>query len=388
MNAARVCFEQWAERTAVSRLPADVVYLQILGNRFTRRTGLQDFGPIVTSQKPSTIRDVAQVAGVSITAVSRYLNKQLFLPAGTASRVDAAVVELGFRPNAIARRLSRGTSETLGFVTSDIAHPFFAAIASAAEEEAAKRGYTLAMFNTRNEISKELGFLSRIEDQQVDGILFLTNHPDDGTLRDKINRCRHVVLLDEDVAGAEVPLVLADSERGGRIATRHLIEKGHRRIGFVSGPKPMRSSVERFRGFRGEMKAAGLAVETGLVKFGLYEEEFGVRAFQALYASPDPPTAIFAAADMLAIGIIRGALESGLSVPADLSVVGFADMLHVNLLNPPLTTVRQSTAHFGRRGIELLVENINGAAKPDRPERVPVELVERGSVTPPRKRRS
>ena len=207
----------------------------------------------MSSSKPPTIRDVAQSAGLSVATVSRYLNKQLRLPPATANKVDDAVGKLSFRPNAIARRLSRGTSETLGFITSDIAHPFFAAIASAAEAEAIKLGYTLAMFNTRNQIAQELNFLSRIDDQQVDGVLFLTNHPDDGTLRDKIAAARHVVILDEDVAGTEVPKVFADSEGGARIATRHLIGAGHRVIGFISGPRTLRSSRERYRGFTAEM---------------------------------------------------------------------------------------------------------------------------------------
>jgi len=341
----------------------------------------------MTLAKPSTIRDVAQAAGLSTATVSRYLNKRLVLPAKTAIRVDRAVVALGFKPNAIARRLSRGTSETLGFVTSDIAHPFFASIASAAEQEAARLGYTLAMFNTRNQLSQELVFLSRIEDQQVDGILFLTNHPDDGTLRDKIRQCRQVVLIDEDVPETEVPKVFADSEHGARLATRHLIEQGHTRIAFVSGPKGMRSSQERFAGFRQEMSAARLPVDRSLVKFGEYEEEFGVHAFQALWRVADPPTAIFATADMLAIGVIRGARQAGLVVPEDLSVIGFADMLHVNLLSPPLTTVRQSTSEFGRRGVRLLVAKLKGETVSPEPERVPVELVVRGSVGAPARRR-
>ena len=200
--------------------------------------------------KPSTIRDVAQKAGLSVATVSRYLNKQLRLPPQTAIRVDLAVGKLAFRPNAIARRLSIGASETLGFITSDIAHPFFAAIASAAEAEAMALGYTLAMFNTRNQLTQELNFLSRIDDQQVDGVLFLTNHTDDGRLRDKIARTRHVVLLDEDVAGTTVPKLFADSEGGARLATRHLIASGHRSIAFVAGPRGLRSSRERARGFR------------------------------------------------------------------------------------------------------------------------------------------
>jgi LacI family transcriptional regulator len=334
----------------------------------------------MSATKPPTIRDVAQTAGLSVATVSRYLNKQLRLPPATATKVDAAVGKLSFRPNAIARRLSRGTSETLGFITSDIAHPFFAAIASSAEAEAMELGYTLAMFNTRNKVAQELNFLSRIDDQQVDGVLFLTNHPDDGRLRDKIAMTRNVVLLDEDVAGTDVPKVFADSEAGARLATRHLIENGHRTIGFIAGPRTLRSSRERHRGFVTEVESAGLTVDPRHVLFGQYEEGFGYAAFASLCQPSNRPTAIFAAADMLAIGLIRAAGSAQVSVPRDLSVVGFADMLHVDLLSPPLTTVRQSTAQFGRRGVQLLVAQLRGEASPNTIERVPVELVVRGSV--------
>ena len=338
----------------------------------------------MSSSKPPTIRDVAQSAGLSVATVSRYLNKQLRLPPATANKVDDAVGKLSFRPNAIARRLSRGTSETLGFITSDIAHPFFAAIASAAEAEAIKLGYTLAMFNTRNQIAQELNFLSRIDDQQVDGVLFLTNHPDDGTLRDKIAAARHVVILDEDVAGTEVPKVFADSEGGARIATRHLIGAGHRVIGFISGPRTLRSSRERYRGFTAEMRQAGLEIDPGIVLFGQFEEEFGFRAFASLWNCSKPPTAVFAAADMLAVGLLRAARARGVAVPAELSLVGFADMLHVDMFDPPLTTVRQSTEQFGRRGVQLLVALIRGELTERSIDRVPVELIVRGSVGAPR----
>jgi LacI family transcriptional regulator len=338
----------------------------------------------MSAPKPPIIRDVAQTAGLSVATVSRYLNKQLHLPPKTAFKVDAAVVKLSFRPNAIARRLSRGTSETLGFITSDIAHPFFAAIASAAEAEAMKLGYTLAMFNTRNQVAQELNFLSRIDDQQVDDVLFLTNHPDDGKLRHKIALTRNVVLLDEDVAGTDVPKVFADSEAGARIATRHLIENGHRAIGFVSGPRTLRSSRERYRGFMREVEDAGLTVDPAHVLFGEYEEKFGCLVFASLWRRHHRPTAIFAAADMLAIGLIRGARADGVIVPRDLSVVGFADMLHVDLFDPPLTTVRQSTEQFGRRGVQLLVSQLRREVVSRTIERVPIELMVRGSVAKPR----
>lgn len=330
------------------------------------------------------IRQVAQAAGVSKTAVSRYLNGRIVLPPDTTARIEGAVARLGYRPNAIARRLTRGASETLGFVTTDIAYPFFAAVASAAEAEAARVGYSMAIFNSRNDVSRELLFLSRIGDRQVDGLLFMTNHVDDGTLARAIDKSRHVVLLDEDIQGAAAPKVFAANEHGGLLATRHLIEQGHRRIAYVAGPSGMISSDERFLGYRAALQQAGISYDPALSLFGEYEEEFGLTAFNRLWSLDTPPTAVFATADMLAIGVMRAARQLGLHIPRDVSVVGFDDMLHVNLLTPPLTTVRHSATEFGRHGVRLLVANIEGKSAEDSPVRIPVELVVRESVSTPR----
>jgi LacI family transcriptional regulator len=322
---------------------------------------------------------VARAAGVSPSAVSRYLNRQIVLSANTNRRIDDAVAALGYRPNANARRLNRGSSETLGLVTADIAYPFFAAVASAAEAEAAQIGYNLSIFNTRNQLSSELSFLVKLEERQVDGLLFMTNHPDDGTLRTKVNRCRHVVLLDEDVAGTRVTKLFANNEKGAWLATRHLIEAGHSRIAFVSGPPALLSSRERYKGFRQAMAEAKLTVDSGLVHAGPYSEELGIEGFTKFWSRTDTPTAVFACADMLAIGILRGARAQGLAIPDDLSVVGFDDILHINLIDPPLTTVRQPAADFGRAGIRLLVEGLFGRD-------IPAVTHRRESVAPPRRR--
>lgn len=336
---------------------------------------------------PVRIRDVARAAGVSTTSVSRYLNGHIVLPERTAARIDNAVSELGYRPNAIARRLSLGESETLGLVTTDIAYPFFAAVASAAEAEASSLGYSMAIFNSRNDIERELHFLDKITDRQVDGVLFMTNHLDDGRIATEIGRTRRVVLVDEDIPKAPAPRVFADNERGGWLAARHLLEYGHERIAYVSGPPGMISAEGRFRGFLKALSEAGRSVDPSLVLLGRYDEEFGVCAFRRLWALRQPPTAVFATADMLAIGIIRAARDRGLVVPRDFSVVGFDDMLHVDLLTPSLTTVRESAAEFGRLGVRLLVDRIVGKPIPRKPIRIPVELVVRESVAPPRKSR-
>jgi LacI family transcriptional regulator len=337
--------------------------------------------------RPPRIRDVALAAGVSTSAVSRYLNRQLVLSVEAGRRVDDAVAALGYRPNANARRLIHGTSETIGLVTADIAYPFFAAVASAAEAEAAQLGYNLSIFNTRNQLSSELYFLAKLEERQVDGLLFMTNHPDDGTLRSKIDRCRHVVLLDEDVAGTNVTKLFIENKKGAWLATRHLIEAGHSRIAFVSGPPALLSGRERYAGFLEAMTEAGFAVDPALVYTGPYSEELGIDAFAKFRSQTAPPTAVFACADMLAIGVLRGARAQGLAVPRDLSIVGFDDILHANLIDPPLTTVRQPAADFGRIGIQLLIDGLLGKDIPAMTDPLPAELVVRGSVAPPRQSR-
>jgi LacI family transcriptional regulator len=332
----------------------------------------------------TTIRDVAREAGLSVSAVSRYLNGRLELPEATQLRIQTAVSRLQYTPSAIARRLTSGASETLGFVTTDISYSFFAAIASAAEAEASALGYSLAIFNSRNAIEKELQFLAKLDQHQVDGLLLLTNHTGSDVLSAGINRLQRVVLIDEDVPGANVPRLFGDNVGGGRLAARHFLAHGHHSIAFVAGPAGMISVEERFEGFQAGLAEAGLTMNPAHILKGIYSEEFGAEALEQLFAAPNPPTAIFACADSLAIGILRKAKAMGISVPGDLSLIGYDDMALNDLFDPPLTTIRQSPEDYGRRGVRLLVDLIRGSVVTPVISRVPVELIARKSVAAPR----
>lgn len=329
------------------------------------------------------LKDVAREAGLSKATVSRFLNGQLDLPEETRRRIQEAAQRLDYVPNAIARRLSAGASETLGFITTDISYSFFASIASAAEMAAAELGYSLAVFNSRNEIHRELHLLSRIADRQIDGALLLTNHPGTPELAERIERLGRVVLIDEDVPGVTVPRVFADNLEGGRLVALHLLGLGHRRIAFVGGPQGMVSVEERLAGFRATLAGAGVALESEMIFKGPFSDRFGREAFRALLGAFPPPTAVFAGADVLAFGLLRAAREAGVAVPEELSVVSFDDTPLNDLLDPPLTAVRQCPAEFGQRGVHLLIELIRGANPDPTPQRVPVELVVRRSSAPP-----
>ncbi|MCX5512923.1 cytochrome-c peroxidase [Kaistia algarum] len=325
----------------------------------------------------STIQDVAREAGVSTTTVSRHLNGRIELPTETAARVDAAVARLQYRPNLLAKRLSLGTSETIGLMAPEIANPFFAELAAAAQDEADQQGFAVLMSSTRGSVEREVAALSRLRDRHVDGLLVLTNRVDDGTLARAISAVPNVVLLDEDVPGAEVPRVFAENEVGAYLATRHLIENGHRRIAHVGGPEGLFSTRERLAGFRRALAEAGLA--EAAVHLGAYSREHGAASAERLLGSSGSPTAIFAGSDFIAIGLMRAARGMGTRVPADVSLVGFDDMPFSQLLDPALTTVRQPAAEIGRVGVRQLLRLINKQAA-DPVTRLAVELVERQSV--------
>jgi LacI family transcriptional regulator len=331
----------------------------------------------------STIQDVALAARVSTSTVSRYLNNRIELPADTASRIDAAIEALDYRPNALAKRLSLGRSETIGLVTSEIANPFFAELAAAVEREASDRGYDVFMISTGGRREREVATLRRLKDRQVDGLIIMTNQPDDGTLASALNPYRNVVLIDEDIPGVEVPKIFVENRDGAYRATRHLIENGHRTIAHIGGPATLMSALERLDGFRAAMAETGLPAVPRHIRQGDYSREFGFQAMSDLLALRDAPTAVFAGSDYIAIGAIQAIKAKGLSTPGDVSIVGFDDMPFADFLAPALTTVRQPTSDLGREGFRTLLSLIEGNTSVG-VKRLPVTLVERQSVARPR----
>ncbi|UFN49812.1 LacI family transcriptional regulator [Roseomonas sp. OT10] len=325
---------------------------------------------------------MAALAGLSPAAVSRFLNGGLHLPEETARRIRAAVAELDYRPSPLGRRLSLGRSDTLGLVLPDIANPFFAALADAVQAEAEAQGQDLLLCATRNRLGRELDDLARLQRADADGVLFVTNHADDGTLATAIARHgQALVLLDEDVAGARVPKVFADNLAGGRLAAEHLLAAGHRRLALLGGPPGVMSAAERAAGFRSAVTAGGGAVVFEAA--GDYLAAAGHAAGLRLLAMAEPPTAAFASSGETALGLLLAARERGVAVPGRLSVVAFDDVGPMGLMQPPLTAIRQPVAEMGRQGVALLLARLRGGPVPQAPLRLPVELIARGSVAPP-----
>jgi LacI family transcriptional regulator len=330
----------------------------------------------------STIQDVAAAAKVSATTVSRYLNNRLELPAETAGRIDAAIAELDYRPNALAKRLSLGRSEAIGLVTPEIANPFFAELAAAVEDEAEKHGYAVLMTSTGGRREREIASLRRLRDRHVDGLIMMTNQPDDGTLAAAVNRQGHVVLIDEDIPGVNVPKVFVENRQGAYLATSHLLKAGHRHIVHIGGPSDLFSAMERRAGYLDALAEAEVAPPP--TRHGAYSRDFGLEAMRAILDSGQVPTAVFAGSDFIAIGVMQAIRERGFRVPEDISLVGFDDMPFADLLAPGLTTVRQPTAELGRAGLRALLDLFEKKT-PAALTRLPVTLVERQSVAAPRR---
>ena len=331
----------------------------------------------------ASLRDVAQAAGVSVTTVSRFLNGTLDLPERTRMAVEVAILELNYLPNPHARRLSRGRSDMIGLVVPDVATPFFATLVAAIEAEADRRGLELTLHASLNRGERELSYLQAVRRNQVDGLIFVTNHPDDGTLAAAINASGQVVILDENVAGTSAPKLFCDNDQGGYLAGRHLAEAGHRRVLFIGGADAMLSGARRFGGFRRGMTEVWGADDRIERYEGEYSIEFGRRPARRMLEAQLNATAVFATSDEITIGVMEVLNAAGIRVPQDLSLVGFDDVGPLHLFAPAVTAVRQPVRALGIRALAVLLDtDWTDPTKLPPEEIMPVTLVTRNSVAP------
>lgn len=326
----------------------------------------------------ATISQVALEAQVSPTTVSRYLNNRIELPAATKARIDAAIKRLDYRPNLLAKRLSTGKTELICVVAPEIANPFFTNLVAAIEDEAEQHGYSVLLSSTRGMRTRELELISRLEDRHVDGVILMTNQPDDGHFLQVINKTPNVVLLDENIPGFAGPSILVENVEGAYQAARHLIAAGHTRIGHIGGPPGLMSTIERQEGFLRALNESGL--EPSHILLGAYTREFGQTAIEEIIRDGSQrPTAIFAGSDYVALGVMQRLAAHGIDVPTDMSIIGFDDMPFADMLAPPLTTIRQPVQELGRRAFLTLLASLNGEPAHGQ-ERLATTLVERQSV--------
>ena len=323
----------------------------------------------------TTIADVARRAGVSTSSVSRHLKGQRV---NGSAAIAAAMRELDFRPSALARSLKSGRTNTIGLVVPDVTNPFFAGVVKGAESVAQDAGYQLVLCNTDESTDREHGVLSTIRDR-VDGLLLAPARDDAETTDSLVELGVPIVLVDRTLPEpGDADAVLIDNAGGAADAARLLIDEGHRRIAFISGPLDTTPGSERHAGFIATCEAAGVEV---VIEVADFKEHGGYQAAMRLFAGADPPSAAFAANNMMTIGLLRALRHLGLAVPRDVSVVGFDDHLLADLLDPPLSVVDRDMENQGAVAMRMLLARLAGdVTGPGRTVRLDTHLVRRGST--------
>lgn len=327
-----------------------------------------------------TIHEVADKAGVSSTTVSHVINNTRFVSEETRTKVLSAMEELGYRPNYLARSLRRGETYTIGLILPDSANPFFAEIGHSIEDVAFRQGYSVILCNTEGDLQKERRYIDVLCTKQVDGIIFVAS----GEHADSLQELQHLhiplAVVDRLLSDSlEVDAVLTDNFEGGYLAARHLIQLGHQHIACITGPSNITPSAERVSGYREALQDAGLPIEEDLIVAGDFHPSSGRAATLHLLASTNPPTALFACNDLMAIGAISAAREANCPTPDCLAVVGFDDIELASYANPPLTTIAQPKKEICELVVSLLLERINNSDHPARRYSLPGRLVVRGS---------
>ena len=332
-----------------------------------------------------TIGDVAARAGVSIATVSRVVNGRYGVAEATVARVRDVIADLGYESSLVARSLRSQRTNVIAVLVSGI-EPFSAELLKGAAHAVEDTGFELIVYSggTKRQPGWERRHLARLSGTLADGTILVAPTVLTG-------RSQHpIVAVDPHVGGSTQPVIEAQNFEGALAATRHLLGLGHRRIGFIGGRSDLESARRREAGYRAAHAEAGVPVDEELVAEGGFTELSAVDPSHYLLTLPDRPTAVFSANDLMALQFMRAARELGVSIPDDLSVVGFDNIPEGALGEPPLTTVDQHVQELGRKAVQVLVELIEhpGGHGESDPIHItlPTELVVRRSTAPPRER--
>lgn len=331
-----------------------------------------------------TITDVARRAGVSVATVSRVINDTKFVSEELRKHVLQAMEELDYQPNLLAGSLRRQETHTLGLIVPDTANPFFGELAKGVEDVGFQNGYNVILCNSDYNLERERSYVVVLQAKQVDGLIFIPCSAKTDHVRQLLAKTRGpVVTADRQTPELATDSITADNSAGGRLAARHLLELGHRRIGCIERPKYLAHIQDRITGFHEMLKKWNLTLPKELNVRGGFRFEDGVRAARQLLSLSPPPTAIFAYNDIMAIGALRAARERGMHVPNDLAVVGFDNIPIASFVTPALTTVDQPKYRIGVLAAQLLIDRLRGEIEEElQHQTLDVKLIVRESSEP------
>jgi len=330
----------------------------------------------------ATIRNVADIAGVSVATVSRTLQQPERVSPKTRARVTSAIEQTGYRPNLMAVKFRSGKTHSLVVLVPTVANLFFARVISGMQEAAAERGYALLLGNTLGNPTLEAEYVRMVQTSQADGVIqlrahnpFEQLHASDSSLLPMVNAC-------EVLESSLFPTVTLDNQSAAKAMTEYLLSLGHKRIGLIKGPNSSPLTQDRLRGYQQALAAAGIPFKDELLFEGDFTLQSGYDAATRMLENAHRPTALFCENDETAIGAIKALKQAGLRIPHDISVAGFDDIAFSAFTDPPLTTIAQPAEEFGHTSVSLLVDVLNGKIKKAPRVILPYELVIRSSTGP------
>ncbi|MEX5664614.1 LacI family DNA-binding transcriptional regulator [Pseudomonas neuropathica] len=305
----------------------------------------------------ATIKDVAALAGISYTTVSHVVNNTRPVSQEVRLKVEAAIKSLDYVPSAVARSLKAKTTATIGLLVPNSLNPYFAELARGIEDYCERNGYCVILCNSDDNPDKQRSYLRVLLEKRIDGLIVASAGGDSGLAQGLAGVKTPMVIVDRGLDGVDADLVRIDHEYGAYLATRHLLELGHRDIATIGGPASTSVAQMRLAGYCRALKEAGIDVRQERMLESDFTSTGGYNAAAILLES-NPPSAIFAGNDMIGIGVLRAAAERNVRVPSELSVIGFDDIQMSRYVYPALTTVGQSILQLGEMAAEVLLRRI------------------------------
>ena len=328
-----------------------------------------------------TIHDVASAAGVSVSTVSRVLNDKDDVAESTKERVQQVIDQLGYASNLAARSMRSRKTNLLGLIVPDVGESYSLEVLKGCNQAIRHEAFDLLIY-TNGDIrensspAQEQYYVNLLNGGLTDGIIIVA------PIASTFNSAAHIVVIDPNATNPDYPAVIAANRDGAMKMMAYLTGLGHQRIGFIGGRPELMSAVRRLQGYKDGLERAGIAFDGSLVEIGDFTTETGRSCAHKLLSLVEPPTAIFAANDQSAFGVMQAAKERGLRVPEDLSVVGFDNVSESQLTEPALTTVDQDLLNLGITATQMLMDLIRGNEVASLLQRIPTELVVRASCRP------
>jgi LacI family transcriptional regulator len=310
--------------------------------------------------------DVAREAGVSLMTVSRVINDKGEISLETRQRVQAIIERLGYRPSGIARSLAGGQSYTIGLIVPDIANPFFSGIAHGVTSIANHESFGVLLCDCGEDTSLELTMLDVLEEKRVDGVILASPRAPTEKLLPSLARHPNIVMTNRLFDKTELPTahgyVMSDDNLGGYLVTQHLVEKGHRNIGYLAGPATSYGSAQRMRGYQRVLEEQGLEFDPAIIRYCSPIVSGGKEAaIQLLHDHPEI-TALFCFNDLVAIGVLQCSHQIGRNIPENLAIIGYDDIPLASWVTPALTTCKVDFEAMGKAAMQLLIDHIDDCA--------------------------